>query len=105
MTSNRTPMTDVCTLISCNEVGKSNAYPVMKEETTEVFCSFVDGAVRNEYYDALKAGMQISATIEVWEDDYAKQTRIEHGKTRYEVKRTYPSGYGTLYLMCSEAVR
>lgn len=105
MTSNRTPMTDICTLIARKEVGKVNAYPVVDDVETEVFCSFVDGAVRSEYYEAMKAGMQLSATFEVWEDEYDGQTRIEHGKTLYEVKRTYPSGHGTLYLMCAEVVR
>ena len=53
----------------------------------------------------MKAGVKLSATIEVNEGEYEKEQLLEHEGTRYKVERVYPTGYGTLELSCSEVVR
>lgn len=105
MRSNNTPFTDVCSLISVTTTKDADGYDTTAETSREIFCSVSDGVVRSEYYEAMKAGVKLSATVEVWQDDYQKETLLEHGETRYKVERVYPTGNGTLELSCSEVVR
>ena len=105
MRANHTPFTDVCSLISVEITKDQDGYDVNKETSREVFCSVAEGVSRSEFYDAYKAGIQLSATFEVFDLDYEKETELEYDGTRYSIIRTYPTGYGTIELSCSEVVR
>lgn len=105
MRSNNTPFADVCSLISTVATKDADGYDTVTETFRDVFCSISDGVVRSEYYEAMKAGIRLSITVEVWQDDYQKETLLDHNKTRYKIERTYPTGNGTLELSCSEVVR
>ena len=105
MRSNNAPFTDVCSLIAVTTEQDSDGYESTTETSREVFCSVCDGVVRSEFYEAYKAGIRLSLTVEIWEDDYQKETILEHDGNRYQIERTYPSGHGTLELSCSEVVR
>lgn len=109
MRSNNPPMTDICTLIREVKTPDTTRHYKTSDSGREVFCSVSDGVVRSEFYDAAKAGIRLSATIEVWEQDYEGETIAEYtaeGKNvRYQIQRVYPTGYGTLELSCSEVTR
>ena len=105
MRSNRAPFTDLCTLIRLEISKDEDGYDSINEIKREIFCSVSDGVSRSEFYEAMKAGVKLSATIEVNDGDYDKEQILEHEGTRYKIERVYPTGYGTLELSCSEVVR
>ena len=104
--TNRTPWSDVITLIREekreDEAGFDKVDPPRRRE---IFCTFTEGASRAEYYEAMKAGVRISATVEVWEDDFEGERQLEHSGVRYEIGRTWPTGRGTLILYLTEVWR
>lgn len=104
MKSNRTPFSDVCELVATAKTKDADGYDVITETKTQVFCSVNIGVVRSEFYEALKAGIKASITVEIWEDDYNSAALIDFNSKRYKVERTYPTGHGTLELTCSEVV-
>lgn len=105
--SNATPMSDICLLISTSAEKDADGYSAGRPESTEreVWCSFYEGTVRSEFYEAAKAGIRISATVEVWEDDYEGETLVSAMDTLYRLVRSFPSGHGTLYLSLEEVMR
>ena len=105
MRSNRAPFTDLCTLIRLEISKDEDGYDSINEIKREIFCSVSDGVSRSEFYEAMKAGVKLSATIEVNDGDYDKEQILELEGTRYKIERVYPTGYGTLELSCSEVVR
>lgn len=105
MRSNRAPFTDLCTLIALEISKDEDGYDSIDEIKREIFCSVSDGVSRSEFYEAMKAGVKLSATIEVNDGDYDKEQILEHEGIRYKIERVYPTGYGTLELSCSEVVR
>ena len=105
MRSNRAPFTDLCTLIALEISKDEDGYDSIDEIKREIFCSVSDGVSRSEFYESMKAGVKLSATIEVNDGDYDKEQILEHEGIRYKIERVYPTGYGTLELSCSEVVR
>lgn len=106
MKTNRTPFTDVCELISSAPAKDSEGYNTSLPAPTsrEVFCSFSEGVNRAEYYEAMKAGVKLSATVEIWEDDFAGERELLHGTVKYKIGRTWPTGNGTIFLYLEEVV-
>lgn len=106
MKTNKTPFTDVCKLVSYQTTKDSEGYetglPLPTEK--EIFCSFFEGVNRTEFYEALKAGMKLTATVEIWEDEYSGEREIIHNGVKYNVARTWPTGNGTIYLYLEEKV-
>lgn len=105
MKSNRTPFTDLCRLIEIRKIYDDANHYETEEVPTEILCSVAQGVGRAEFYEALKAGVALSAVVEVWEHDYSGQPELEHDGHRYSIERTYPTGYGTLELSCAEVTR
>ena len=87
-----------------SKVTDSDGYDTITELKTQVFCS-VSGVVRSEFYEALKAGIEMSISLEVWEDDYNGAAALEYESKRFKVERSFPTGHGTLQLNCSEVKR
>lgn len=105
MRTNRTPFCDVvCLVHSTKEEDKSGHY-TEKLEGCEILCSVCDGVSRAEFYEASKAGIQLSMTVEIWQEDYNGETQICYEGKLYNIVRTYPTGHGTLELSCSEVIR
>ena len=105
MKSNRTPFTDVCSLITVTKISDNSKHYATEETATEVFCSVSKGVARAEFYEAMKTGIKLTATFEVYEDDYTGQELLVHNQIRYRVLRAFPTGYGTLELSCEEVTR
>lgn len=102
MKSNRTPFSDICELVAITTTKDADGYGVVTETKSQAFCSVNVGAVRSEFYEALKVGIKVSVTIEVWEEDFNGATELIHEGKRYKIGRTYPTGHGTLELSCYE---
>lgn len=103
--TNKTPWTDVLTLVSYTSTSDAEGYVTKTESTTDVDCCFSEGVARGEFYESMKAGMRASCSAEVWEDDYGGQERVEADGKAYEVIRHYPTGTGTVMLILQEVVR
>ena len=103
--TNRTPFTDICCLIAETKHYDVSRHYTTEPAKTEIFCSFQKGVARAEFYTGLKAGVQLSATVEIWEAEYEDQRLLEHEDKLYRIVRTYPSGAGTLLLSCEEVER
>lgn len=103
--TNRTPWSDVCSLITTVSVSDTDGYRTETETSRDIFCTFTNGASRAEYYEAMKAGVRVSATVEIWEDDFQNERLLEHDGVRYEIGRVWPTGRGTLELSLSEVWR
>ena len=52
-----------------------------------------------------KAGQRVSASIEIWEDDYDSERLVDFEGKRYEAGRITPTGRGTLLIYLSEVWR
>lgn len=106
MRTNNTPFTDLCVLIGDAETTGADGYTDSTAESRrEIFCSVQDGVNRAEFYEAYKAGVRLSITVEVYDGDFDGERELEHDGTRYEILRTYPTGHGTLELSCREVTR
>ena len=103
--TNRTPWTDVCELVSVVSVSDTEGYRTDTETKREIFCTFSRGAGRAEYYEAMKTGVRVSATVEIWEDDFQDERLLDHEGVRYQIGRVWPTGRGTLELSLEEVWR
>jgi hypothetical protein len=104
--SNRTPMTDRCKLVSYAAVPDADGYDASRTPSKrEIFCGFAEGVSRAEYYEAMKAGVRLSATVEIWEEDYQNERELEFGSRRFQIGRVWQTGRGTLQLYLTEVWR
>lgn len=105
--SNRTPFTDRITLVTEAVTGSDDdGYDVKGTPTRrEIWCAFVEGVSRAEYYEAMKAGVRLSATVEIWEDDYQGERLLEYESRKFQIGRIWPTGRGTLQLYLTEVWR
>lgn len=104
MKTNNVPFFDECLLIKVIETDDSDGYETKSEERVEVYCSISDGVTRSEMYEAMKAGIKLTGTAEIWEEDYDKQQLLEYDGIRFKIERAYPTGHGTLELSLSQEV-
>lgn len=103
--TNRTPWTDKISLISKISTEDSEGYETFAEHLHIVYCTFADGINRNEFYEGMKAGIKLSAQVEVWQSDFNGEEICEHNGKRYNIIRSYETGRGTVELSLSEVVR
>ena len=102
MQTNRAPFCDVICLVSSNKTEDGSGHYTEELMGEETLCSVCDGVSWSEYYNAAKAGIQLDITVELWQDDYNGEKQLCYNGKLYEIKRTYPSGNGTLFLSCKE---
>ena len=96
---------DVITLVNITRTDNEDGYSTAVETFTTVKCDSGKGVTRSEFYEAMKAGLKLSATFEMWACDYGGQEYIKHDGKRYKVERAYPLDDGEMQLNCSEIVR
>lgn len=104
MKTNKVPFSDDAELVKVINTEDAEGYTTRTEETTDVICSISNGVARTEMYEAMKAGVKLSATAEIWEDDYEQQQILVHEGVRYNIIRVYPTGHGTLELSLAQEV-
>ena len=98
-------LNDTIKLVDVVVAEDADGYETTAEELTEVKCDSGNGVTRAEFYEAMKAGIKLTAVFEMWACDYGGQEYIEHNGKRYKVERAYPLGDGAVQLNCSEEVR
>lgn len=104
--TNKTPFTDLCLLISKTETRGDDGFTDEETPTTrEVICSVNKGVIRQEFYEAYKAGIRLTLTVELNEGDYENEQLLRYDTKDYHVVRVYPTGHGTLELACEEVMR
>lgn len=103
--TNRTPWTDVITLIKETKTEDADGYITISEEEKEILCTFSEGITRSEFYDGMKAGISLSASAEIWADDFDSETLAEFEGKRYKIIRSFATGRGTIDLSLSEVIR
>ena len=95
---------DTISLVSMTKITDTDGYETTTETLTEVMCDSGNGVTRSEFYEAMKAGIKLTAVFEMWACDYGGQEHIEHNGKRYKVERAFPFGDGAVQLNCSEVV-
>lgn len=103
--TNRTPWTDVLSLISATSVTDAAGYKTNSENSRDIIGTFSQGINRTEFYEGMKAGISLSAEAEIWQIDYQGERLCEFEGRRYKIIRTYETGRGTLSLSLSEVIR
>ncbi len=98
-------LNDTIKLVDIVVTVDADGYETTVEKLTEVKCDSGNGVTRTEFYEAYKAGLELSAAFEMWECDYGAQKVIEHRGKRYKVERAFPLGDGVIQLNCSEVKR
>ena len=98
-------LSDVISLVDYVATEDADGYETTVEDLTEVKCDSGNGVTRTEFYEAYKAGLELSAAFEMWACDYSGQEEIEHHGKRYKVERTFPLEDGAIQLNCSEIKR
>lgn len=95
-------LNDTIKLVDIVATEDADGYETFEEILTEVKCDSGNGVTRTEFYEAMKAGLELSAAFELWACDYGGQKEIEHHGKRYKVERTFPMNDGVVQLNCSE---
>lgn len=98
-------LNDTIKLVDVVVTEDADGYETFEEKLTEVKCDSGNGVTRTEFYEAYKAGLELSAAFEMWACDYEGQKVIEHRSKRYKVERAFPTGDGAVQLNCSEIKR
>ena len=96
---------DTIGLVSMTKTTDADGYDTTTETLTTVMCDSGNGVTRSEFYEAMKAGIKLTAAFEMWACDYGGQEYIEHNGKRYKVERAFPLGDGAVQLNCSEVKR
>ena len=96
---------DTISLVNVVKTTDADGYDTTTETLTEVMCDSGNGVTRSEFYEAMKAGIKLTAAFEMWACDYGGQKIIEHRGKRYKVERAFPLGDGAIQLNCSEVKR
>ncbi len=98
-------LNDTIKLVDVVVTEDADGYETTVETLTEVKCDSGNGVTRTEFYEAYKAGLELTAAFEMWACDYGGQKIIEHNGKRYKVERAFPLGDGAIQLNCSEVKR
>lgn len=98
-------LNDTIQLIDYTPVEDADGYETPIETKTEVKCDSGNGVTRAEFYEAMKAGVEMSAAFVMWACDYGGQSEIEHNAKRYKVVRSFPLAGGEIQLNCAEVKR
>lgn len=103
--SNGCPFSDRVALVTVTVTEDADGYETRTESERTVWCNLVRGAARADYYEAMKAGVRVDATLELWEDDYQSEQLARFGGHDYKVGRVFTTGRGTLELSLQEVWR
>ena len=104
MQTNRAPFCDLICLVSSSKTEDGSGHYTEVLSGEEILCSVCDGVSWSEYYSAAKAGIQLDISVELWQEDYSGEKQLCYDGKLYDIKRSFPSGHGTLYLSCKEVV-
>lgn len=101
-----TPWSDEIGLVAFDQSQDAEGFVLpQKPALRTVFCTFEDGVSRGEFYNSMKAGLQASASVELWKVDYGKEKYVCFRNQFYRVVRSFPSGFDHVTLILSEVIR
>lgn len=103
--TNRTPWTDTISLITKTITEDTEGYESVVESTRDVFCTFHEGVSRSEFYEGMKAGLTLTASVELWQEDYQAEKWCLINSVRYKIIRAWETGRGTVELSLTEVQR
>ena len=103
--TNRTPWLDDLTLIAQQKTVDADGYESTTETQRVIRCTFSEGVTRSEFYEAMKAGVRLSAEAEIWASEYAGEEFCIYDSARYKIVRVFATGRGTLSLSLTEVIR
>jgi hypothetical protein len=66
-------LNDTISLVSTAKITDADGYDTTTETLTEVMCDSGNGVTRSEFYEAMKAGIKLTAVFEMWACDYGGQ--------------------------------
>jgi len=99
--TNKTPWMDKISLITETETVDADGYVTKVESERVVRCTFTEGVSRAEFYEAMKSGMQMSAIVELWQNEYQYEKKCYYNQKKYKIVRSYETGRGTIELSLS----
>lgn len=79
---------DVVKLASVSTKRNQNGYPEATVQMTEIFAD-AQSAKRQEFYEALRSGRELTLSCKVRSADYARQKYVKIDGIWYEVVRSY----------------
>lgn len=100
-----TPWSDEITLVRFDPERDPEGYNSPIQSSRTIIGTFEDGVSQSEFYRSAKAGMQASASVEVWDADYEGETFAEFRGRRYRVIRSFQSGFDYRTLILQEVIR
>lgn len=96
---------DVIKLITVTETADGDGYVTKAESQRSVFGKFKIGVNRTEFYEAQKAGVQLSATVSMWASEYNEERLLEYNNHKYSIIRAFDKGDDNLELSLAEVIR
>lgn len=101
-----TPWSDVCYLLAPDPETDAEGYNVPERMPRRmVYCTFVEGVSKSEFYQADKAGLQANASVELWTADYNGEDLVLFAGRYFRVIRAFQSGFDYKTLILSEVIR
>lgn len=101
-----TPWSDEAFLLKPDPDTDADGYDIPERMLRRrVFCTFEEGVSQSEFYQADKAGLRASASVELWSVDYAGEALVLFAGRYFKVIRAFQSGFDTKTLILSEVVR
>lgn len=92
---------DTADLIKVTIIQDEYANEVETETIRTVFCN-VESVGRNEFYNALKAGLKPTITVTIRSYEYEEEKYLICRGKRYKIERVYDKGGENIELTCSE---
>lgn len=101
-----TPWSDEIGLVAWSSEQNAAGYRLPENpDTRQIFGTWQDGVSRGEFYSSMKAGLQASASVEIWTVDYEGEKFVSFRGRFYRILRTYPSSFDHTVLILEEVVR
>lgn len=104
--SMHTPWSDEVYLLKPDPETDAEGYDVPERmPRRRVFCTFEEGVSQSEFYQADKAGLQASASVELWTADYEGEELVLFADRYFRVIRAFQSSFDCKTLILSEVIR
>lgn len=100
-----TPWSDTIDLLIFPDNKDAEGYGVAEPLRRTLCCTWEDGVSQREFYFSNKAGLQASASAELWAADYCGEKFAEFNRRRYRVIRAFRSSFDCVTLILEEVVR
>lgn len=98
------------TLIWSSKIKDKDGFPIEEEHSADIYVE-EKSATRMEFYEAMRAGIDVKLVLETRQEDFELSTHMESGsrayarKVKYEgdtydIIRTYKAGKAKIQIIC-----